>query len=211
VPRFDAILIPGGGVREGGVLPPWSVQRFERALELQSGEPLVCLSAATTHRPPPLDAGGFPIYESTAGARYLMERGIAPEQIRMETVSLDTIGNAYFSKLIHVDPAGWIRLVIVTSEFHMPRTEAVFRWVYGMGPGTYELQFESSADTGMDEDLLQARRAKESEGLKGLLELAQTVRRREELHEWVFTRHAAYKASAGLCRNRLDDRVLRSY
>jgi hypothetical protein len=66
---YDAILIPGGGVREGGLLPSWVRCRLDRALELHRGEFVIALSAGTPHRPPPLDDNGFPIFESVAAAR----------------------------------------------------------------------------------------------------------------------------------------------
>jgi hypothetical protein len=34
--------------------------------------------------------------------------------------------NAYFSLTIHAIPANWRRVAVVTSEFHMPRTKALF-------------------------------------------------------------------------------------
>src|SRR3954447_13272365 len=74
----DGILVLGGGVREGGGLPPWVVGRFERALEINSTAPIVCLSAGTVHRPPPLNPEGYPIMESVAGAAYLLGRGVPP-------------------------------------------------------------------------------------------------------------------------------------
>src|SRR5436309_11511249 len=61
---------------------------------------------------------------SSAGARYLLERGAEPGRILMEAVSLDTIGNAYFSRLLHVIPREFRRVLVVTSDFHMPRTQA---------------------------------------------------------------------------------------
>jgi len=64
--------------------------RFELALERQAGtEAFLCLSQATVHRPPPLDARAFPVTEAGAGARYLIERGIEPERIRLEAFSLE--------------------------------------------------------------------------------------------------------------------------
>ena len=91
---YDAILIPGGGVREGGTVPSWVQGRFDLAVRIHQGEYIVALSAGTTHRPPPVDENGFPIFESAAGARYLMQAGIPAEQILTETNSYDTIGNA---------------------------------------------------------------------------------------------------------------------
>src|SRR4051795_1716063 len=98
---LEAVLVLGGGVREGGALPPWSKSRFDLALKLAGEAVFVCLSAATTHRPPPLDGQGFPISEAVAGAKYLVDKGVPPEQIRLEATSLDTIGNAWFSKVLH--------------------------------------------------------------------------------------------------------------
>ena len=147
----DAILVLGGGVREGGELPPWVVRRFDRALELSSTAPIVCLSAATVHRPSPLNPEGYPILESVAGAAHLLARGVSAERIQVEASSYDTIGNAYFSKLLHVDPAGWRSLAIVTSEFHMPRSRAIFDWIFGMEPGKYQLRFEAAPNDGLSE------------------------------------------------------------
>ena len=151
---YDAVLIPGGGVREDGILPPWVMPRFDRALELAADACFIPLSAGTTHRPRPLDARGFPITEARAGAAYLMGRGVDPANILMEEASLDTIGNAWFSRTIHVIPRGFERLLVVTSAFHMPRTEAVFRWVYELdAPGPRcTLAFEQTPDAGIDSD-----------------------------------------------------------
>jgi hypothetical protein len=190
---FDAIVILGGGVRAGGELPPWAAARFDLALERQSGEPLVCLSAATTHRPPPLE-DGFPIAESAAGARYLMSRGIEPAQIRVENASFDTIGNAYLSKLIHVDPPGWRRLLVITSEFHMPRSREIFEWVYGFEAGRYALTFAASPNRGLSEEALRSREDKEARGLAGVRRQRERIRGLRDLHEWFFTEHRAYSA-----------------
>ena len=55
-------------------------------------------------------------------------------RILAETCSYDTIGNAFFARTVHTDPRGLRRLLIVNSKFHMPRTEAIFRWVFGAAP-----------------------------------------------------------------------------
>jgi uncharacterized SAM-binding protein YcdF (DUF218 family) len=190
----DAILVLGGGVREGGELPPWVVRRFDRALELSSTAPIVCLSAATVHRPSPLNPEGYPILESVAGAAHLLARGVSAERIQIEASSYDTIGNAYFSKLLHVDPAGWRRMAIVTSEFHMPRSRAIFEWVFGMEPGKYQLRFEAAPDDGLSEHLLQRRGEKEASALRSLQPLMQRIHDLRSLHRWIHTEHNAYTA-----------------
>jgi hypothetical protein len=211
VPNFDAILILGGGVREGGELPPWAAARFDLALEMQSGEPLVCLSAGTTHRPPPLEEG-FPISESVAGARYLMLRGVAPDQIRIESVSYDTIGNAYFSRLLHVDPSGWCRLLVITSAFHMPRTRAIFEWVYGFEKGKYQLVFAESPDRGLTPEARESRIRREQQGRDSFERTRSRLHSLSALHRWIWTAHDAYSAAGRRKMERPQDTpVLETY
>jgi hypothetical protein len=211
MPNYDGILILGGGVREGGELTPWAEARFDLALELEDGEPLVCLSAGTTHRPPPLE-DGFPITESLAGARYLMRRGVAPERIRMESVSYDTIGNAYFSKLLHVDPPAWRHLLVITSEFHMTRTREIFEWVYGFGEAKYLLDFAAAPNRGLSEQAAQFRIEKETQAMQALSNARARVSSLAELYEWIWTAHKAYSAAGRWKQERSrDPRVIESY
>ena len=42
------------------------------------------------------------------------------------------VGNAYFALTIHAIPAGWRRLAVVTSDFHMPRTRDLFEAAAGL-------------------------------------------------------------------------------
>jgi uncharacterized SAM-binding protein YcdF (DUF218 family) len=197
--NYDAILIPGGGVRSGGELPEWVRARFDLALERWTGEYLVPLSAGTPHRPPPLDEQGFPIFEAAAGARYLLEHGVPAEKILVEACSYDSIGNAYFSRVLHADPRGFRKILVITSAFHLPRTEAIFRWIYGLdrSPGEITLSFVASPDAGIAPDALAARMAKEQASLKSIPQLAQRLNTLAKLHLWLFTEHLAYNAQAG--------------
>jgi hypothetical protein len=194
--EFDAILVQGGGVRDQGELPDWSRRRFDRVIELHNGEYVISLSAGTLHKPPPLDVEGFPIVESVAGAGYLIKGGISADLLLPETCSYDTIGTAYFSRVIHVDQRGFRRLLVVTSAFHMPRTEAIFRWVYGLAPHRYELRFEQVDDVGIAEEALRARRSKEREGLESVKLLSTKIVSMPQLHRWLFTEHDAYAVRA---------------
>ena len=63
----DAIAIPGGGL-----LPPWVLRRFERALEVRQGEFLLPLSAGSLHRRLALTAQGGPVFEAHVGAEWLV-------------------------------------------------------------------------------------------------------------------------------------------
>jgi uncharacterized SAM-binding protein YcdF (DUF218 family) len=147
-----------------------------------------------------LNAEGYPILESVAGAAHLLARGVSAARIQVEASSYDTIGNAYFSKLLHVDPAAWRNLAIVTSEFHMPRSRAIFEWVFGMEPKKYRLSFEAAPDDGLSEQLFQRRRDKEASALRSLQPLMRRIRDLRSLHRWIHTEHNAYTAEGWIDR-----------
>ena len=194
---YDAILIPGGGVRDKGELPPWVKIRLDHAIKIHSVEYMIVLSAGTVYKAPPLDENGFPIFESIAAAKYLIDHGINPEAILCETSSYDTVGNAYFSRVIHVEPRGFRRLHIITSAFHMPRTKAIFEWLYGLDrqSGNYQLTFDPMPNIGVAADDLQARIDKEAESLSQFLKNTATIHTLQACHRWLFTEHTAYAFS----------------
>ncbi len=190
--EYDAFLILGGGLRPDGLLPPWARRRLEAALALHRNEYLIYLSAGTVHKPPPLRDDGFPIIEAMVGARYLIEHGVPAEYVLPEACSYDTIGNAFFSRVVHVDPRGFRRLLVITSDFHMPRTEAIFRWVYGFPPVRCRLDFVAVPDEGIDSEALVARRRKEWDGLQQVVRVRERVTTLADFHRWLFTEHLAY-------------------
>ena len=127
-PRYDVVIVPGGGLDASHQPAAWVVERLDAALahDAETRQYLV-LSRGTTHKPPPLGTDGFPIDEAAASAKYLVAHGVAPSRILLESWSLDTIGNAAFARLMHADLRGWRRMLVVTSAFHRPRTEAIFQ------------------------------------------------------------------------------------
>jgi hypothetical protein len=209
---FDAVIVPGGGLRQGGALPAWVENRLDKALHVSPGSHIITLSAGTPHKPPPLDQAGNPILECAVEAAWLRDRGYPPTLLLMENASYDTIGNAYFARVMHVDPAGFRRLCIITSEFHMPRTEAIFRWVFALTPVTaaYELTFVAVPDVGMTTDVVEARRRKEQVSLESLGPLRAEYNTLASFHRWLFTKHAAYALEKPL-REKADSLLLETY
>jgi len=216
---LQGILIPGGGLDQDNRPTAWTRNRLDRAAEVykQCGGNLVLmpLSAGTTHKAPPHDDRGFPIYESTAAARYLLERQVAPEHIRFDAYSLDTLGNAAFARWCLTDPDPDLRnLLVITSEFHMPRTQKIFEWVYGLppAPSGYRLSFETVPDTGLLPEELQARIDKEQQGLARVVQQMQDFTTMQAFQEMLLTVHDAY-STRGLTTEqpRLSAAAQRSY
>jgi len=209
--QYEAILIPGGGLTDQGDLPAWTKARLDLALEHDQGDPFfITLSAGTTHKAPPLNQEGFPIYESQAAAAYLASLGINLDRILTEISSYDTIGNAYFARVIHTDLRNLRDLLIITSQFHMPRTQAAFEWVFGLTPDNgYTLDFLASENVGLSQEVLAERNQREAESVKKLAENASRISTLADFHTWLFLEHAAY--ATGKKREIVSGKILSSY
>ena len=185
----------GGGLTPSGKPAPWVLPRLEAAIRCSGGDPIVCLSAGTVHKLPPKDQDGFPITEAACSAAYLIERGVNPTSVWQENCSFDTIGNAYFSRVIHIEPANLKTLHIITSDFHMARTTQTFDWVYGLEPNIdVTLTYQSVSAVGMSRATLLARQEKEADAFLRIEELRRRIVSVYDLHQFIYTEHSAYNS-----------------
>ena len=46
--------------------------------------------------------------------------------------SRDTVGDAYFTKVNLVVPRFWKKVLVVTSDYHVSRTQEIFSFIYGV-------------------------------------------------------------------------------
>jgi len=158
----DAIIVPGGGSQRDATpqsLPLFVRHRLDRALDrwvecaamTQLGAlrypRIIVLSLGTVHQPNYINSAGWPVAEATSEALYLLnasaDRGLkdfTPDMVLREALSLDTLGNAFFTRLLHTDVVGLRRLHVITSAFHFVRTRALFEFVFGarQHDSTYE-------------------------------------------------------------------------
>jgi hypothetical protein len=86
------------------------------------------------------------------------------------------------------------RLHVITSAFHLPRTEAIFTWIFQLSPPPqpYHLTFEAVPDVGLGSAALAARQQKEQTGLAQVLALRSRLTTLPAFHRWLYAEHAAY-------------------
>jgi len=221
---YHALVVPAGGQGEDG--PPSHVAaRLERAAHMytESGYPkpyVITTAWGTPHKPCPHDATGFERHEAADNARFLVERGVPPSHILEESVSLETVGNAFFARVMHTEMRGLRRLAVINNHFHMPRTRTVFEHVFRVPPRAgepstaYELEFVSVEDR-IAADVLEVRLQKEASALPrfatgGPWQLATPTLR--DMHEWIYQENTAY-ATKRLLEERkpLDPALMKSY
>lgn len=200
---YDAVIIPGGGLDPLSAQPhPWVQARLRAALALDTRTRyFIVLSRGTTHRPPPRDAAAFPISEAAASARFLLDNGLSdPSRILLDTWSLDTIGNALFARTMLCHPLRLRNLCVITSTFHMPRTRAVFDWVFALDStpaSRFSIDYVETYDAGLSDAQSTARLSREMESLDTLKSVTiPTYTTLEKLGQFVFQSHAAYSALA---------------
>lgn len=132
----DAIVTLGGGVRTDGSLPNIACYRVETAVGLfhQRVAPYLIMSGSHYHR----WTDRPPITEASAMQEHACALDVPRGYILREEESSHTIGNACYTKNNILEPNQWKNIAVVTSKFHMPRTEYIFQKVLG---SEYQIDF----------------------------------------------------------------------
>ena len=221
VSNEEYIVVIGDGATKNGAVPRHVQLRVARATELfdqrhgrAPSVTVVALSQGDPSKPFPLDPQGFPVYDAAATAKALIAAGVPAQQILEEGMSMDTEGNAYFLRTMHVDPANVRRLTVVTNGWHMKRTKAVFSKVFSLPHRAdsfygvwmdmlksacfwnptwpYRIVYEEVPD-GLVGTALSTRRAGEEKRTHEFLNVTQhRFIDMEMLHDWMFIENEPY-------------------
>lgn len=125
----EALIIPGGGLTPQEQLTDGAARRMDTAVAAwrQGVAPHLVTSGGHSFKLKRVHS----VTEAEAMKRYAITMGVPAEAVTKEEPSLETIGNALFTKTDVVVPNDWEHLTVVTSVSHLPRVLKVFRHVYG--------------------------------------------------------------------------------
>lgn len=206
----DAIVVQCGGLTKTGKPHRFVKERLDFAAKFHREEYLFVVGAGTVNKPPVLDSKGFVIFEADASARYLIKQGVNPKKIIKERASYDTVGTFHFLRNM-LENTGLRKLLIITSEFHMPRTEMIANFVLRYEPisSFYSLCFQSTPNSGIDASDLEIRIEKEKKSFDRDQRILEKMRDWKMFSAWLLTRHEAYRSDSLV--NPLSGDILASY
>jgi len=195
--NLDLIIVLAGGLNEEGNLHEWVIRRLDRAIELHKLHdcPILCSGGGTYHKPPFINEKGFVVHESTECVNYMCQQGINKNNIYREWSSYDTIANAFFSLTTHVLFYDYKTIGIITSEFHISRSQEIFNWIFGFKnceQQKYQLIFFPVTDLGLDENMLSHRREREAKSKENVLILKEKIKTLKDFTKWLYSEHNAY-------------------
>ena len=128
--HYDAIILPGGGVKLDGSIDEAVKDRLDKAIQLYDmgdAQPIVvCGSHGYKGTVRPV------ISEARAYANYLEGKGVASDDIYLESESQETLGNFLFAKMNIIMHHEWSNfLVIPTQNQTTERIEYLLQKIFG--------------------------------------------------------------------------------
>lgn len=146
-----AAIVLGGGLQKAVIdrkqiyLPHKQViSRLDKAYELfVAGNVDYIITTGNYSKRIARDSGiSGPITEAEVANLYLLQKfdmekphinKAIKDCLLFENKSFDTLGNAWFAKKICMEPNDIRSCVIITSDYHIERSEILFKWILGTG------------------------------------------------------------------------------
>lgn len=187
----DVIIILGHSVSPDGSLPDIPKLRVQKGVELFKEGLAEYIIVSGGH---PFAIKDVPSRsESAAMKEYAVAQGIPTDKVLEEKESKDTLGNIYFCKISFLDPNNWKNIIVVTSDYHIPRTRYIFEKVLGK---EYTVDY-IPAESNLTEEQLKNRITKEAGKIESLKKWYESIEPGDikAIKELMYTVHPAYKNS----------------
>lgn len=126
---IDAVVVLANLMDAQGRLNDESARRAAKAATLfRACGAAVLVTTGWAYRP------DSPLPIADAFRQHLIRHHAIPaERIVADPNARDTVGDAYFTKIGLARPRGWKHVMVVTSDYHVARSQEIFNFIYGPG------------------------------------------------------------------------------
>lgn len=124
----DSIIVASHEVTIDGKLSEESKLRVEKAVELfrQGVSNFIIMNGGPDRTKEFTDPLVCDVMKDHA-----LGLGVSDKNILTQNFSYETVGEAYFVKELILAPKDWKNNIIVTSDYHIPRSEIIYRRILG--------------------------------------------------------------------------------
>lgn len=128
--KFDVIVVLAGGITSMGTLPQSVMDRVHVAKKMyqHNAASKILMSGRWSshweHFPPSITEAGLM-------REYAISLGIPKKSIHIEEHSQNTFENALYVTKLFLEPNNWKKVLIITSDFHIPRATRIFTKILG--------------------------------------------------------------------------------
>lgn len=130
---YNAVIVLSHHLNQNGTLSDESRERVERGVSLFHDGRVRTILMSGGYADKSIDVSHASVMRNEA-----IRSNVNPERICTEEKSLDTIGQAIFTKTDVVVQKKWRRLIIVSHDYHIKRVKSIFDFVYGKN---FKLEF----------------------------------------------------------------------
>lgn len=127
--QSDVLLVLAGGLTDAGQLPKLVEERITFAYQLwkKNTRTAIIFSGGWgnfwEHVPPTKT-------EAVLMAQFALRLGIPKSVIQLEEYSHNTFENIFYSNKLYIEPHGWQRIAIITSDFHANRVNKLAQRIF---------------------------------------------------------------------------------
>ena len=144
----QAIIVLGYSLNQDCSMSPILMSRLDKARTLYQAGTSIILSGGM---PPKVIAKDRCTSKTEAEVMkaYMISTGVAEEDIYIENLSTSTLTNAYYSRVLHLDPMGIKKVLIVSNHFHEKLIRYCFDFILGK---TIQFELVLASNEGCNEN-----------------------------------------------------------
>lgn len=179
--EFDCIIVLANEMDKEGNLNLESIARIKLASDSYFNNPSATLiTCGWNYRK------DSKLFIGDVMKNYAVKLGVPFNKIITENNSRDTVGDAFFTKLIILKNTKWKKLLIITSDYHVIRTSKIFKFIYGS-------QYEINVIGSYGFDSLE-KQLSEKKSLKAFERTFENIKEGDEIkiYERLSTQHPFY-------------------